>query len=166
MALAITAGFLLSVPAAFADTVSLTLATSGICSPYVCGTTGSTVSVTATVAAPSTNAADVYLNSDDFTVDSPLSFDDSPFYNFPLYLTPGQSYTDVLFNITIPESAIPGYYSGYFDILGGPDGGTLDLLAAVPFTVDVTPEPSSFLLFGSGIVGILTAVKRRMMIAK
>jgi hypothetical protein len=158
LTLAATAGLLLSLPAAYADTVSLTLS-----NPTESGVSPSFVTFDATVSAPGTNAADVYLNADSYNVDAPLTLDDSDFFNnFPFFLTPGQTFTGDLFVVTIP-SATPLYssYNGYFEILGGPTDTDANLLSSAPFTVYVTPEPSSFLLLGTGIAGMIAAFKRR-----
>src|ERR1035437_6365817 len=88
--LVLTAALLLSVPAA-ADSITLTLA-----APNQIGSFGSTVSFTATVSAPSTNTAAIFLNGDSFNVDSPLAVDDTGFFSFPLSMNPGDVYTGVL----------------------------------------------------------------------
>ena len=157
MTLALAAGLLSSPPAAYAGTVSLTLTSS-----MEYGAPGSTETFDATVSAPGTNSADVFLNSDSFTVSFPLTLDDTDyFFNFPLSLSPGQSFSDALFTVSIPASAFSGYYTGFFDILGGATNSSSDLLASAPFTVFVTPEPSSFLLFGAGIASLVAAIKLR-----
>lgn len=61
--------------------------------------------------------------------------------------------------------SITGFTSGTntldFDVNnsgGGPTGLLVDVTSAAP---TVTPEPSAFLLFGTGLAGVLTAVRRR-----
>jgi len=113
----------------------------------------------------------VYLNSDTSTTDSLLvSVDDSPFFaNAPLYLDPGQSSgIFALFDVDLPANLTDGIYSGVFSILGGPDGGTntdFDDLADANFSVEVTspvatPEPSAFLLLGTGLISLVFLRKR------
>jgi hypothetical protein len=69
-----------------------------LASPFQVGAFGSTVSFTATVSAANTNTATIFLNSDSFNVEAPLSVDDTGFLtNFPLSMNPGDSVTNVLF---------------------------------------------------------------------
>ena len=135
---------------ALADTISLTLS-----NPTETATPGSTITFTATASAPLTNSATVFLNSDSFNLDSPLTLDDSGFFNnFPLSLDPGDSFTGELFAVDIPLNAA-GVYNGSFEILGGADDNTFEVLASVPFQVNVAaqsavPEPGSLMLFATG----------------
>lgn len=123
---------------------------------------GQTVDYFATVSAPSTNAAPVFLNGDDFNDTLPFTIDDSSFYNtFPLSLTPGQSYTGLLFDIVLPSRAAVGTYTGSFILLGGPDGNTYNTLSTAGFTLNVTPEPSSILLLGCGLFAVAGVAWRR-----
>ena len=140
------AALLLSVPA-FADSITITLA-----SPFQVGTFNTTVSFWATVSAPSTNSAPVYLNSDSFNVDAPLVVDDTAFLtNFPLVLGPGASTTAILFTVPVPYGTPVGYYFGYFQILGGADGSQLNPVSNVAqFEIYAVPEPGTMLLLGSG----------------
>ena len=124
---------------------------------------GGTVDFYATVIAPAGNTATIYLNRDDNGVAGPLSLNDDGFWdNFsPLSFDPGQSYTDLLFTVTVPSGAY-GAYDGYFTIYGGSDFSSDDQLATVPFEVDVaTPEPGSVWLFSSGLLALMAFVAWR-----
>ncbi len=135
---------------AFADTINLSLSDT-----VLSGVPGSTLYFVATVSAPNTNGAAVFLNSDSFDVDSPLTLDDTPFFsNFPLSLNPGDSTTDVLFTVTIPPDAAIMDYSGSFTILGGADDLAQDTLASTTFEVNAVPEPSNVLLVATGLAGL------------
>ena len=75
-ALFVLAATLLLSSRTFADTIGL-----GLNAPVQSGTAGSTVSFVATVSAPDTNGGTVFLNGDSFDVSSPLTLDDSGFFN-------------------------------------------------------------------------------------
>jgi hypothetical protein len=158
----LAATLLLSLPAS-ADTISLNLS-----SPVQSGAPGSTLSFTATVSAPGTNVGTVFLNGDSFNLDSPLTLNDEGFFfGFPLSLNAGDSFTGLLFTVTIPPSAVSGPYNGSFEILGGADGGAADPLGTVAFQVNAestspVPEPGSLLLLATGVAaGVAFAVYGR-----
>jgi hypothetical protein len=70
----------LSSAAAYADTITLTLNNP----TQMTAPIGATLLFNATISAPSTNKANVFLNGDGFTVSSPLTLDDTDiFLNFP-----------------------------------------------------------------------------------
>lgn len=144
---------------AFADTLNLTLS-----DPIQSATPGSTVSFTATASAPSTNGATVFLNSDNYNLDSPLTLDDDGFFlGFPYSLDPGDSFTGLLFSVEIPVDAAIGTYNGFFEILGGADGNSSDILSTVSFQVNtasanVVPEPRSIFLLATGCLGLIFLV--------
>lgn len=141
---------------AFADTLNLSLS-----NPVQTAAPGSTVSFMATASAPVTNGATVYLNSDSFNVDSPLTLDDSGFFlNFPFTLDPGQSFTDLLFSVQIPAGTALTSKNGFFSILGGADGNGSDVLSTVQFQVNAgstsaVPEPASIFLLATGFAGMV-----------
>jgi hypothetical protein len=153
----VAAGFL-SVTA-HADTLIFTLGT-----PVVSVEAGGdTFTFEATASAPASNGAALNLNGDSFTF--PLALDDADFFEFwPLSLNPGDSFADDLFSVFVPDGTLPGDYVGSFSLLGGPDGED-DVLGSVVVTTTVTgatviPEPSGFLLMGTGLAGAFMSLKR------
>ena len=138
--------FLLIPSLALADTLTLSLS-----NPVQSATAGSTLTFDATVSASSTNGAPIFLNSDSFTIESPLTLDDTDFFNFPLSLNPGDSYTGALFTVTLPSGLAPGDYTGSFEILGGADGSAFNTLATSGFQVNATPEPGTMFLLATGL---------------
>jgi hypothetical protein len=157
----IASAFLLMLgPAARADGVEVTVST-------ISGTAGSTVEAIGTI----TNDTDetVDLNGDSFSVTVPtLALDDTDFFiNAPLSLDPGMSSGPFdIFAIQISPTAAPGTVGpNIFQVLGGPDGNTFDVLGTATFNVDVegaptVPEPSGALLLLCGIAA-LALMRRR-----
>jgi hypothetical protein len=159
LAMFVPAMLLLAPSPVLADAITLSLS-----NPVQSGTPGSTLTFDATVSAPSTNAAPVFLNSDNYTIDSPLALDDIDFFSFPLSLDPGASYTGALFTVTLPADIVFQTYTGSFEILGGADGLTFDTLDATGFQVNPTPEPGTLPLLatGLGLLAFLTYRKRQI----
>jgi hypothetical protein len=126
---------------------------------------GTVLSFSATVSAPLTNGAAVFLNADSVTIDFPLTLDDSGFNNFPLSLNPGGSHTGVLFTINVPTFVtLFNFYNAYFEIDGGADNGAGDFLASVNFQIEAVPpvpEPANTFLPLAGLAGMAAMVLRR-----
>jgi hypothetical protein len=157
----------ISATAARADSITVTL--DAPVQTVIPGVTN--VSFTGTITADPGNAGDLYFNGDSFSLDSPLTIDDSGlFVNFPYPMSPGMSVDDVIFNIGLPGNEPLGSYLGSFSILGGADGGAQDTLGTVDFEIDnvptgvgpsIVPEPSTLLLFGTGLSAMLGGCKRK-----
>jgi PEP-CTERM motif len=150
--------------AAHADSITFVLT-----QPIQSGTPGSVIDYSATVTAPVSNVGNVFLNGDSFVTDVG-TLNDSPFFaNFPLFLAPGGSFTGVIFAIDIPGGTAPGPYPGSYTLLGDPNGGSSGFLGTVLFQTNVvspvttTPEPSTFALLGTGILGLAGAVRRKVL---
>lgn len=139
---------------AHADTVTLTLSA-------VSGLPGTTVTVDGTIA--NTGSSTVYLNSEDFTLNSPsfLNGDITDFLlNAPLSLAGGTNSGLIpIFAFDIGPGTLAGPYAGNFlDIIGGTDPSDFtDTLASAQFTINAqgavnTPEPSTFVLLGASLI--------------
>ena len=153
-------------PAALADTLNFTLTQSALS-----GHPGNTVTFEATVSAPITNGADIFLNGDATDLTN-LVIDDRDFFaNAPFFLAPGDSSTFDIFTFAIPVCSPIVTYLDFFEILGGANSSAGNTLGIVDFFVTVTPdpvtatpEPSSFMLLGSGLAGLVGVVRcKRLM---
>src|ERR1019366_2483556 len=112
-----------------------------------------------------TSGSIVYLNADNFSVDSPLMVDDSPFALTPLSLGPTNSFTGLLFNVDVPPGTPIGVYTGSFEILGSADpSDTTTVAGSAVFNVDATPEPSSMILLLIGFAGVGGSLLRRRLV--
>jgi hypothetical protein len=145
--------------AARADSVILTITNPNQTAFY---NTTTTLSFFATVSAPITNTGTEFLNGDSLTLSGPATLDDSPFLNnYPLDLTPGQSFSGLLFTVVIHPGSPISDYAGFFDLQGGANGNSANVLDAVPFSVNVTPEPGSLPLLCTGVAALWTMYRRR-----
>jgi hypothetical protein len=148
----------LSSAAAYADTLTFTLTKSA----QETLTTGGSVTYDATVFAPSTNLAPIFLNGDSFNITAPVTLNDNDFFNnFPLSLAPGASFTGDLFVLTAPPGIPYGIYLGTFTLEGGANGNATNTLGTVNFSLAAVPEPSSIVLSLTGTAGLAWAGFRR-----
>lgn len=146
-----------------ADSITFTLT-----SPVQTGTPGATLVFTGTLTNP--NAIAEFLNGDSASaLPTSLQVDDTPFFlNAPVSLDAGASTGPIeLFDVMIDPAATPGTYDlNFFNIVGGPLSDSPDLLATREFTVTVAasspvPEPGTWLLLGSAMIGWLRTRPRR-----
>ena len=148
----------LSSAAAYADTITFTLTNP---TGYL-NVTGGSLTFDATVSAPTSNGAPVFLNGDSFNVTAPITLDDSDFFSdFPLSLAPGTSFTGDLFVLTVPPNTAFENFLGTFTLLGGANGNADASLGTVSFDLITTPEPSSIVLLLTGMAGLARAGFKR-----
>lgn len=160
------AGSALFCATAYADTFSIVLTP-----PAQTAAPGSTVVYSGTVSAPLTNSGADYINAGEITFSGPqdIVFDtsDSLTFNGGNAIAPGSSVSGDLFSVFVPSTEASGNFIGSFTLLGGPDFITYSQLGQVNFTLNVasaasvTPEPSSYLLLASGLLGVYALVRRQ-----
>jgi hypothetical protein len=149
---------LLASALAKADSYTLTLS-----SPVQTGELGDLLEFDATFT--NNTLSTVYLNTDSFNVDAPLTLDDTAFLTTFAYdpstgdydVGPGDSFAGLLFTVTIPSVPVTplGLYSGSFEIYGGDASDVSDVIGSANFDVEVTPEPPTWELMALALMGLL-----------
>jgi len=145
--------------AARADSIGLTLTETTLT-----GAAGTMITFDATLT--NLTASTLFLNGDAWATSSSfLTVSDNPFLtNAPLSLAAGAgSGPYALFTVLIAPGTPAGTYGlNTFSILGGSDGITFNTIGSAQFTVDVSPvpEPSTFVLLVSGLLGF--GIKHRL----
>jgi hypothetical protein len=154
------AGLLVSGTAARANTLTITLS-----SPFQSAVGGDVLVLAFDATVTNNTGATVYLNGDTPTVDSPLTLDDSPYNDNSNWfvLGPGGSYSGLLFNVDIPLGTVDGLYAGNFEIVGGLDNNAVNDIGDATFDVQVTPEPSNFLLLGTALLALGALAGRKLL---
>jgi PEP-CTERM motif len=149
-----TASILLASTAAKADGYPLTIT---LDEPFQAALNAGTFDFTGTIV--NTSGSTVNLGGDSFTLNGPLSANDDGFNNnAPFTLSASGTSGDIdLFTITIAPGTATGLYTGVFDIL---DGNTV--VGQVDFDVDLTPEPGTLLLLGTGLLALAGLARWRL----
>ncbi len=151
-------GFLLAGASAKADDLTVALA-----EPYQIGP--ETVFVFDGTLTNNTGGT-LYLNGSDDFVDEGLTLDPTPFNeDAPETLGAGDSWTGELFTVTAPsyDAEDTNLYAGVFTVEGGDDMNSDDILGTADFGIQVTtPEPSSLMLFATGLLALGFQVRRKL----
>ncbi len=149
-----TATVLLAATAAKADDYPLTIT---LDAPSQAALSAGTFDFTGTIV--NTSGGTVNLGGDSFTLNGPLTPNDDGFNNnAPFTLDPAGTSGDIdLFTITVAPGTSTGLYTGVFDIL---DGSTV--VGYVDFDIDITPEPATLLLLGTGLLVLAGLARWRL----
>lgn len=145
--------------------------------PAFCGTLGFSLNPALESGAPGgqvifsgtlTNlaATDLFLTDISYAFTAPGDSYLTPDFNFFFQNVPGvlledESYSDVIFKISIAAGTPAGIYNGQVTFLGGDLEGSLDALGTADFQVESTPEPGAIWLIASGLAALPAARKFR-----
>lgn len=152
------AALFVSVPAARADSLTLTFSPA-----FISTTPGGTYSVTANLFAPTSNTGAIWLNGVSATPNAPfITADASDFFvSTPFFLNAGESAS---FNIDVAIGNVSygsyGKYPVFVNIQGGATAADQAVIASAPFQVQV-PEPASMMLLGAGMMGLAGMIRRK-----
>lgn len=149
-----TVGFLLAAPAAKADSYPLTIA---LDSPFQSGVEGQTLTFSGVISNISLGSVDLF--GDSFTLVGGTANDNDFYLNTPPTLASGTNTGDVgLFTFTIAPGTAAGIYVEEYQITNAVG----NVVGEVTFDIDVTPEPGTILLLGTGLLLLAGLARWRM----